>query len=94
MKGSEGDSHLGDNSDKIQIAVMEGVRKLVRSGSIKVEELFTSKNGQNVEPVIEDGDTDTPTKLPILRAFNNKGKSETKQEQDYDQGFKGIVCQY
>ena len=77
-----------------EISEMEGVRKLARSGSIRVEEMFSPKKSQNVEKGLEDGDTDTPTKLPILRAFNTKGKSETKQEQDYDQGFKGIVCQY
>ena len=91
MKGSEGGSNQGGNCDKIQIFVMEGVRKLVRSGSIKVEELFSSKNGQNVEPVIEDVDTDTPTKLPILRSFNTKGKSVTKEQKEYDEGFTGIV---
>ena len=37
----------------VVIVVMEGVRKLARSGSVKVEEFFsTNKSRQNVEEVV------------------------------------------
>ena len=43
------------------ILVMEGVRKLASSGSVRVEEMFSSKNRQNGRKEVEDNDTDTPT---------------------------------
>ena len=68
---------------------MEGVRKLARSGSVRVEEMFSSKNRQNGKEEVEDNDTDTPTRLPILRSFNTKGKVETKREKEFDNSFNG-----
>jgi len=76
----------------VVIVVMEGVRKLARSGSVKVEEFFsTNKSRQNVEEVVvEDTDTDTPTTLPILRSFNTKGKvGDSKKEKEKSEGSKG-----
>ena len=76
----------------VVIIVMEGVRKLARSGSVRVEEFFsTNKNRQNVEEVVvEDTDTDTPTTLPILRSFNTKGKGvDSKKEKEKSEGLKG-----
>jgi len=64
---------------------------LARSGSLMVEELFSSKSRQNGVEVVEDGDTDTPTTLPILRSFHTGGKVETKMEKEYEEGFNGSV---
>ena len=71
---------------------MDGVRKLARSGSVRVEEIFSSKNRQNGKEEAEDNDTDTPTRLPILRSFNTKGKVETKREKEFDNSFNGNFC--
>ena len=68
---------------------MEGVKKLARSGSVRVEEIFSFKNKQNGKEEVEDNDTDTPTKLPILRSFNTKGKVETKGELELNNSFNG-----
>ena len=68
---------------------MDGVRKLARSGSVRVEELFSSKNRQNGKEEVED--TDTPTRLPILRSFNTKGKVKTDEVREFDNGFNGHI---
>ena len=68
---------------------MEGVRKLARSGSVRVEEMFSSKNTQNGKEEVEVNDTDTPTRLPILRSFNTKGKVKTEAEKEFDNSFNG-----
>ena len=73
---------------------MEGVRKLARSGSVRVEEIFTSKNRQNGKEEVEDKDTDTHTRLPILRSFNTKGKVETKEEKEFDNSLNGNFYVY
>ena len=65
------------------------MRKLARSGSVRVEEMFSSKNTQNGKEEVEDNDTDTPTRLPILRSFNTKGKVETEREKEFDNSFNG-----
>eukprot|EP00092_Neocalanus_flemingeri_P033361 GFUD01036276.1.p1 GENE.GFUD01036276.1~~GFUD01036276.1.p1 ORF type:complete len:266 (-),score=75.87 GFUD01036276.1:122-919(-) len=70
---------------------MEGVKKLARRGSFIVEELFTNKSRQNGDEMEEDGDTDNPTTLPILRSFHSRGKGETKMEKEYEEGFTGSV---
>jgi hypothetical protein len=67
---------------------MEGVRKLARSGSVRMEEMFSSKNRQNGKEV-EDDDTDAPTRLTILRSFNTKRKVETKKEKEFNNSFNG-----
>ena len=71
---------------------MEGVRRLARSGSLMVEELFSSKNKQNGEEIVED--TDTPTILPILRSFHTGGKVNTKTEKEYEEMFNGKIVYY
>ena len=68
---------------------MEGVRNLAKSGSVRVEELFSSKNRQNGKEEVEDNDTDTPTRLPILRSFNTKGKGKSASEKEFDKSFNG-----
>ena len=68
---------------------MEGVRKLARSGSVRVEEMFSSKNRQKGKEEVEDKDADTPTRLPILRSFNTKGKVETENE--FENSFNGKI---
>ena len=70
---------------------MEGVRKLTRSGSVRVrvEEMFSSKNRQKGKEEVEDKDADTPTRLPILRSFNTKGKVETENE--FENSFNGKI---
>jgi hypothetical protein len=73
------------------IFVMEGVRKLARSGSVRVEEMFNSKNRENGREEVEDNDTDTPTKLPILRSFNTKRKVETEREKELDNSINGNI---
>ena len=68
---------------------MEEVRKLARSGSVRVEEMFSSKNRQNGKEEVKD--TDTPTRLPILRSFNTKGKVETKREKEFNNSLNGKI---
>ena len=70
---------------------MEGVRKLARSGSVRVEEIFSSKNRQNGKEEAEDNDTDTPTRLPILRSFNTNGKVELQKEKEFDNRCNGNI---
>ena len=70
---------------------MEGVRKLARSGSVRVEEMFSSKNRQNGKEEVEDNDTDTPTRLPILRSININGKVELQKEKEFDNRFTGNI---
>ena len=71
--------------------MIEVVRKLGRSGSVRVEEMFSSKNRQKGKEEVEDKDADTPTRLPILRSFNTKGKVETKREKEFDNSLNGKI---
>ena len=51
--------------------------------------MISSKNRQKGKEEVEDKDADTPTRLPILRSFNTKGKVETENE--FENSFNGKI---
>ena len=59
------------------------MKSLARSSSLKLTKLIkpkVEKNLQNNQEVEEDGDSDHPTILPILRSFNREKKKEFEEK--------------
>ena len=85
---------------------MENVKKLARSQSVKVTELFrrsSQEDGKGEEEEKEDGreeDSETPTILPILRVAGREGTKQQRRERERENkekvgvrvGGSGKIC--
>ena len=71
---------------------MQEIKSLARSGSVKLTKLIKPRVEQS-EPKSQDdvqdnGDSDSPTILPILRVFHREQKMD-KKEKEYEEKFNG-----
>ena len=76
----------------LTMLIIQEMKSLARSGSVKLTKLIKPRveqsESKSQEDALDNGDSDSPTILPILRVFHRERKMD-KKEKEYEEKFNG-----